>query len=64
MPKYYFKARNAKNELIEGTRTAASDKEVITMLSGEGLVVFSVVESGEKFAAGREEAPGREKRRH
>ncbi len=58
MPKYYFKARNAKNELIEGTRTAASDKEVITMLSGEGLVVFSVVESGEKFAAAEKKPQG------
>ena len=58
MPKYYFKARNAKNELIEGTRTAGSDKEVITTLSSEGLVVFSVVESGEKFAKSEKKPKG------
>jgi len=52
MPKYYFKARNAQNELVEGARSAKSEREILSILSGEGLVVFSVVESGEKFSEG------------
>lgn len=54
--KYYFKARNAKNELIEGTRTTSSEKEAIASLSGEGLVVFSIIEASEKFS-GSENKP-------
>lgn len=50
MAKYYFKARNAKNELIEGARTASSEKEALSSLAAEGLVVFSIEEAGEKFA--------------
>lgn len=58
MPKFYFKARNDKNELIEGARTAGSEKEVISALSGEGLVVFSVIESSEKFARSEKKPKG------
>lgn len=58
MPKFYFKARNARNELIEGARTAGSEKEVISALSGEGLVVFSVIESSEKFARAEKKQKG------
>ena len=50
MAKYYFKARNAKNELIEGARSASSEKDALSALASEGLVVFSIEESSEKFA--------------
>lgn len=58
MPKFYFKARNAKNELIEGARTASSEQEVLSSLADSGLVVFSIEESGEMFSKTENPARG------
>jgi type IV pilus assembly protein PilC len=44
MPKFAFKARNSLNELIEGNHTSDSEKELVSSLRNEGLVVFSVTE--------------------
>jgi type IV pilus assembly protein PilC len=58
MPKYYFKARNNKNELIEGARTASSEQEALKSLGESGLVVFSIEDSGEKFSKAEKSSGG------
>ncbi|MBN1822754.1 MAG: type II secretion system F family protein [Endomicrobiales bacterium] len=61
MPKFLFRARNANNELVEGSRMAASERELVAMLNAEGLVVFSVTGAkGSKTSKGGA-APAAEK---
>jgi type IV pilus assembly protein PilC len=50
MPKFAFKARNAAGGLVEGSRITSSEKELVTLLRGEGLIVFSVAETRDRAA--------------
>jgi type IV pilus assembly protein PilC len=51
MPKYSFKARNAAGGLVEGARVTSSEKELVSMLRNEGLIVFSVGEVRDRLAS-------------
>lgn len=56
MPKYVFKARNLNNEAVDGFRNAGTERELVSTLRNEGLVVFSVKEV-------KDEASRKEKKR-
>jgi type II secretory pathway component PulF len=44
MSRFSFKAKNTLGQLVEGQRAAGSDKEVVALLKGEGLIAFSITE--------------------
>ncbi|MCB4792027.1 MAG: type II secretion system F family protein [Elusimicrobia bacterium] len=42
MPKYAYKAKNSKNETIQGSANADSERDLVEMFRNQGIIVFSI----------------------
>ncbi|MFN7170409.1 MAG: type II secretion system F family protein, partial [Candidatus Omnitrophota bacterium] len=47
MPKFYYRARDAQGNLVEGTKEAVSEEQLIRGLSGSGFFVLDIEEREE-----------------
>ncbi|MCM8765889.1 MAG: type II secretion system F family protein [Candidatus Omnitrophica bacterium] len=47
MPKFYYRARDAQGNLVEGTKEAVSEDQLVKGLSGSGLFVLDIEEKRE-----------------